>query len=296
LIINILLRFQIIFFLFIVSNFAIANDLVGTSKQILGNYIVGAMHEHTPEFIKYFDAEYTFSSDSPDTFSLTTLSSIYEEEQSVIFNQTSLFRHDDNTTLNIGLGYRNLFSDDKMIFGANIFYDREIQVTHQRLGLGIELLTSVFDLRTNYYESFSDIKLVTNNDREKALDGYDVRIDYHLPSSLVEGYSVTFFTLLYDWSESGGDFELDGYKVGFSSKVYRNLYVETGIDDDGTNDKDFYLVFNYAFKFNDNGSDIVENKEAFQFESVRHRMFEKVLRENRIIKVVKGAVKVKRGN
>lgn len=284
------------FYLFFQNLNVLAEDIETSTKKILGEYIVGTIDKFTPNFMKYVDMEYMFSADSPDTFSLTTLSSIYEEEQSVFFNQTSLFRHDDNTTLNIGLGYRNLFSDDKMIFGANIFYDREIQVTHQRIGLGIEFLTSVFDIRSNYYEAFSDTKLVTNNDREKALDGYDVRIDYHLPSSIVEGYRVTFFTLLYDWSESGGDFELDGYKVGFSSKVYRNLYVETGIDDDGTNDKDFYLVLNYAFKFNDNGFDIVEAEEAFQFASVRHRMFEKVLRENRIIKVVKGAVKVKRGN
>ena len=78
--------------------------------------------------------------------------------------------------------------------------------------------------------------------------------------------------------------------------MYRNFYLETGIDDDGTNDKDFYLVLNYAFKFDDEEIGASVGQEGLAFESVRHRMYEKVLRENRIIKVVKGAVKVKRGN
>ena len=288
---------KIILFLniFLFKVFNVYADNIDSTKQILGDYIVGSIDEHTPDFIKYFDMEYTFSADSSDAFSITTLSSISEESESAMFNQTSIFRSNNNTTINLGFGYRSLVNDDKMILGVNFFYDRELEVTHQRYGLGIEFLTSVFDLRSNYYEAFSDMKLVENNDREKALDGLDVRLDYHLPSHIVGGYSITAFVSYYDWNESGGDFSSDGYKIGFTGKIYRNFYIETGIDDDGTNDKDFYLVFNYAFKFNDNGSNFMQNKEAFGFESVKHRMFEKVLRENRIIKVVKGAVKVKRG-
>ena len=291
-------KILLLLYLFLCQNYVFslqANDLVNSSKKILGEYIIGGIDENTPDFVKYLDMEYTFSADSSDTFSVTALSSIFEESQSVFFNQTSVFRSNDNTTINIGFGYRSLISEDKMIIGANVFYDRETEATHQRAGIGIEFLTSVFDLRSNYYEAFSDTKLVENNDTEKALDGWDIRFDYHLPSDIVDGYSVTAFVSYYDWKESGGDFSVDGYKVGFTGKIYRNLYVETGIDDDGTGDHDFYLVLNYALKFNDNGSNIMENKEAFGFESVRHRMFEKVLRENRIIKVVKGAVKVKRG-
>jgi len=274
-----------------------ANDIINSSKQTLGNYIVGTISDNTPDFIKYFDMEYTFSADSEDTFSITTLSSIFDDDEGLMFNQTSIYRSNNNTTVNMGLGYRSLLNDDKMILGANVFYDRELEATHQRVGVGVEMLTSIFDLRSNLYEAFSDRKLVANNDTEKALDGWDVRLDYHLPSSMVDGYDVTFFTSYYDWSESGGSFSVDGYKIGFSSKLYKNLYIEAGLDDD-TSNTDFYLVMNYAFKFFDNENSVSrnENKSGFEFESIKHRLYEKVLRENRIIKVVKGAVKVKRGN
>ena len=285
-------------FVFLLQGSVYANDILSTSKQTLGNYIVGAISNSTPDFIKYFDMEYTFSADSEDTFSITTLSSISEDDESLMFNQTSIYRSNDNTTVNMGFGYRSFLNDDKMILGANVFYDREVEVTHQRVGIGLELLTSIFDLRSNLYEAFSDKKLVANNDIEKALDGWDVRLDYHLPATMVDGYDVTFFTSYYDWSESGGTFSVDGYKIGFSSRLYKNLYIEAGLDDDNKDNQDFYLVMNYAFKFFDNENNVSENRTqgSFEFESVKHRLYEKVLRENRIIKVVKGAVKVKRGN
>ena len=60
-----------------------------------------------------------------------------EGDTDAFFNQTSIYQHDGNTTFNTGFGYRNLFNDKKIIFGINAFYDREIKVTHQRVGLGI---------------------------------------------------------------------------------------------------------------------------------------------------------------
>mgnify|MGYP001210042693 CR=1 FL=1 len=51
-----------------------------------------------------------------------------------------------------------------------------------------------------------------------------------------------------------------------------------------------------SFLNNDKELYAMESQEILTFESVRHRMYEKVLRENRIVKVIKGAVKVKRGN
>jgi len=160
---SIILKYITIIFFILYSGVGLTQDLIGTSKQILGNYIVGAIKSSTPDFIKYFDAEYKFSADNPDNISLTALSAISESSTSSLFNQTTIVRHDDNTTVNIGLGYRSLLNNDKAILGLNAFYDREINVTHQRYGIGLEFLTSIFDLRSNYYEAFSDTKLVENN-------------------------------------------------------------------------------------------------------------------------------------
>ena len=49
-------------------------------------------------------------------------------------------------------------------------------------------------------------------------------------------------------------------------------------------------------QFNNIENTTKSNSNAFELETVENRMYEKVIRENRVIKVVKGAVKVKRGN
>ncbi|PPR16105.1 MAG: hypothetical protein CFH33_00947 [Alphaproteobacteria bacterium MarineAlpha9_Bin3] len=285
-----------IFFIIFFCKLALTEEYISTAKQIIGEYLIGGIENNTPDFIKTLDIEYIHSDDYDSTFSLNAVSSIYEGDTDVFFNQTSVYQHDGNTTLNTGLAYRNLFSDKKIIFGVNAFYDREIKVTHQRVGLGVELLTSVFDLRSNIYESFSKTKLVESNNTEKALDGWDLRGDYHLPSSIVDDYRVSLFTSYYDWSESGGDFSSDGYKIGFTGRPYKNLFLEAAIDDDGSSNKDFYFLLNYSLKLYESNNELTVNSGNFELQNVEHRMYEKVIRENRIVKVVKGAVKVKRGN
>ena len=285
-----------IFFIIFFCKLAFTEEYISTAKQIIGEYLVGGIENNTPDFIKTLDIEYIYSDDYDSTFSVNAVSSIYEGDSDVFFNQTSIYQHDGNTTFNTGLGYRNLLNDKKIILGINAFYDREIKVSHQRVGFGLELLSSVFDLRSNFYEAFSKTKLVESDNTEKALDGWDLRGDYYLPSSIVNDYSVSLFVTYYDWKESGGDFSSDGYKIGFTGKPYKNLTVEAAIDDDSTSGKDFYVSLNYSLKLQNEKDNIIINSSSYEFTNVEHRMYEKVIRENRIIKVVKGAIKVKRGN
>ena len=75
-----------------------------------------------------------------------------------------------------------LLNDNKVIIGANTFYDHQFDESHKRLGLGVEAITSIFDLRGNYYNAMSGRR--TNKEgsyTERALDGWDLRTDYHLP-------------------------------------------------------------------------------------------------------------------
>ena len=65
------------------------------------------------------------------------------------FNQNTASFHNDDQTVNFGLGYRSLQNDDKLMLGANIFFDYSFDDAHQRNGAGIEAISSVFDLRAN---------------------------------------------------------------------------------------------------------------------------------------------------
>ena len=72
-----------------------------------------------------------------------------DNPNSFLFNQINLNRSDDRTTLNLGLGYRRLNTDETWMGGVNAFYDHEFPDDHKRNGIGFELISSVFETRVN---------------------------------------------------------------------------------------------------------------------------------------------------
>ena len=121
------------------------NDLGGVSA---GDGLVGGL--------KYIDFDLKLQEYYKPTFSIMSVYELLElNNGGTIFNQTSLNTHDSDETINIGLGVRKLLSDNKVIIGANTFYDHQFDESHKRLGLGVEAITSIFDLRGNYYNALS---------------------------------------------------------------------------------------------------------------------------------------------
>ncbi len=108
---------------------------------------------------------------------------------------------------NLGVGFRYLASDllfeQGIIVGSNVYYDAAYSENggrHTQLGLGIEFLSQVLDLRGNYYFPISDKKIIDDYynfgqrslmqyfREEEALRGYDAEIGIPVPllSSIIE--------------------------------------------------------------------------------------------------------------
>ena len=103
------------------------------------------------EKIKFLDIEAQIKENLKPTFGITNVNSLVENNKSVLFNQNSLSLHNDDQTVNIGFGYRSLINDDKIILGSNIFFDQSFDDSHQRVGAGVEAISSVGSLRLNQY-------------------------------------------------------------------------------------------------------------------------------------------------
>ena len=94
-----------------------------------------------------------------------------DNPNSFIFNQINLNRFDDRTTLNLGLGYRRLNSDETWMTGVNAFYDHEFPDDHKRNGIGFELISSVFETRVNTYNGTTGYIKDKSGTDSKVLDG-----------------------------------------------------------------------------------------------------------------------------
>ena len=126
----------------------------------LGTSVSSLLSENSR--VKYLDLNLGVQEHLKPTISLTNVNMISEYGNSAIFNQNSLNLHNNDQTINLGIGHRTLLNDDKVIFGLNIFFDYAFDDSHQRNGAGLEVISSVFDLRSNIYDATSGCLLYTS--------------------------------------------------------------------------------------------------------------------------------------
>ena len=115
------------------------------------------------------------------TVDIGVLKAYGDNPNSFLFNQFNLNRFDKRTTLNVGLGYRRLNDDETWMTGFNVFYDHEFPNDHKRNGVGIEVISSVFELRVNQYNGTTGYITDKSGIDSKALDGRDMGFKVALP-------------------------------------------------------------------------------------------------------------------
>ena len=213
---------------------------------------------------------------------ILTLKPLIDTDNGLTFFQGSFFTHDgDRETLNLGFGRRIFSNDDSVMFGLNAFYDHELGYDHQRTSLGAEIRSSILELNSNHYFALSNSRTVKDNVKEEVADGYDIEIGAHIP------YVPTakFFTKYFEYDVPGGS-NYEGLE--YSSKIgvpNSGIDFEIGFKDFANNGSEDEWFFNLTFSLNKINADrnFITNK-AFERVSMKDKKYEKVRRENLILK------------
>ena len=241
------------------------------------------------ENLKYFDISLDIQEKEKPTIEIQSVSKIKEDNDSAFFNQTNLSSYNGETTINLGFGKRKLYKDETVMLGSNIFVDYQLDESHLRTGLGVEAISSVFDLRGNYYNAISGFK-VNDEGREKALDGYDVQLNYHMiGKSVTDLYLNTF-----EWENPNSTFKEKGEKIGITSQI-GNLNFNLGYLNDNKNNDGFFAGIKLVVPLGNTNEKIPEARtESLQYVSVREKLYIPVKRENkiRVVKISKSGVKI----
>ena len=273
-------------------------DIVNAAEQKAINATNGIIRSLTSdlseflkdfESVKYLDIQVEVQDSLNPAISITNVNSLFENTNSAFFNQNTLTHSKDEQTINFGLGYRTLLNNDKLLLGANIFYDYAFDDNHRRIGAGVEAISSVFDLRGNIYEAESDIATLTDGSTEEALDGWDARLDYHIPV----GFDLRLFGTYFDWENKAKTYENKGEQYGFAGQ-YGLVKFEVGYRDEEDKKKDAFAKISMVIPLGSVASSSVIPRGAFELVSVRDQMYEPVERENRIrvVKISSGNVVV----
>jgi len=233
------------------------------------------------ESIKYLDFSIEGQEELKPTFSIMSVNEILKIDSGTIFNQTSFNNHDGDQTINIGFGARKLFNENKVLVGSNIFYDHQFNNTHERTGAGIEAISSIFDVRGNYYNALSGRRINDDGLIERALDGWDTQIDYHLP--IKHDVSVFLNAFEFENPEATSDFKQTGNKMGLNAK-FGHFLIEAGYMDDNQENDSVYGSIKFVINM---GEDKIYNsKDPLEMLYVGNKLYEPVKRENKI-RVVK---------
>ena len=120
---------------------AVANEGVGVAKSFLEKYFPTV------------EISYTTGLYGKPTTGVLVVAPLSDRSdvKNTLFTQVSTFYTDNRTTVNLGLGYRRLEWDNKLLLGANLFYDHEFPYDHQRTSVGLEARTTAGEINFNQY-------------------------------------------------------------------------------------------------------------------------------------------------
>ena len=231
---------------------------------------------------------------SKPEFGVLTIQPVFEDEDphQTYFWQGSVFHHDggDRNTLNIGFGKRWVTPNEKLMLGANIFYDHEFPQDHQRYSIGIEAKGSILGFSVNNYKAISGWVDGPSGQQEAALDG----LEYQIGSQVPFIPDARVFVKRFDWSGLQNSSDLQGYEysLDFSRSTQSGWGIEIGSRNADDRPTDNFVHLKYRLSIGDD--EPVKNNRAlisdkiFETASVLDRRLEKVRRTNKIAKQSSG--------
>ena len=179
-------------------------------------------------------------------------------------------------------GIKSELNNNTLIVGANAFYDHQLTESHERVGVGVEAITSSFDVRYNHYSAMSGRRTNAEGTIERALDGWDIRGDYHLPID----HDVNIFVSAFEFEnpEDISSYKETGNKIGLDAKV-GNFAIEAGYMDDNQENDAYFGNIKYVVNFGSDNQDH-SSSNSKSLTDVSDKLYQPVKRENKI-RVVK---------
>jgi hypothetical protein len=274
-----------------------AEKVKDAAKKAIKDEAVGIASSYLE---KYFDV-FELSIDSPEDLSSASILVVKglsdpDDIKNTWFTQGSLFLDAGRATLNLGLGYRHLTADDKLLLGVNTFYDQEYPYRHGRASLGLEARTTVGEVNFNRYWATTSWQAGDNGLDEHAMGGLDLEIGIPLPYM----NWATFYARTFKWhSVIRGEKDSIGNDLSFRAEVpvIPGLAIEAGHRQySSAESSDNFLKIEFdLIKAAKKEKAPLFTSYAYKMGSMADQRLKKVRRENKIYKQKKSSTVTVRG-
>ena len=287
-------------FIFLLSSMASANivleDFISKAADTLENKMENAAND----IFNNVEIDLSGFSDGKPSYGISTLLPLYNENNRNSFLQGHISTQAHIEMLNLGYVQRYGLLENKLIAGFNIFYDYDLEHSHERMSLGTDLLTSLGDIHLNYYDAITNFRVVDGK-KEYTLDGYDVQFALPLPYLP----KSKLYAELFSWNGINSSRDLEGESYSIKNELPYGISLELGKKsyDQLAQDEEFITLNLNFYNFKNNRRPLSEELakmysikpyDVIYFNDVSDRMFEKVRRENKIKKQTNrsGVVKI----
>ena len=258
----------------------------------------------SPDWLKRSSLTVTESQDNDVEFEFETIQPLMqtpETKEHTVFFQGRVAKQDDDETINIGIGYRNLSEDENLLLGINAFYDATTDYGHRRGSVGAEAIGKTFTARANIYSAFSKEKKKVKGSittYQSALDGYDFSVDAPMPYMPWMRVQATG----YQWSAKKDFKDVSGARLAFVGNLNKHVSFEIGTDDNNYNGTDNFISVQYNLAGEQtNGvtaslADGAFSDEVATQRDLKNHTLDKVIRNNNVVVQTRGGVVIGRSN
>lgn len=265
------------------------NDVDGLKAEAISSVNSGAAGAAKSFLEKYFptvEVQLDLFNKNKPTSSLLILAPLSDPDdvENTFFTQNSIYHQDNRTTVNMGLGYRRLELDNKLLLGINAFYDHEFPYDHGRTSVGLEARSTVGEINFNHYFAATGWRNGAKGLQEHTLGGTDLEAGVPLPYMNWAKLYVRGFV----WNAYPGVADLKGIDVSLRAQVplLQGLSIEVGHRNFNNLPSENFIRINYNLMsiMKLQAAQPLISQNAYSLSSMENKRYDKVRRENLIVK------------
>ena len=227
-------------------------------------------------------------------FSILGVRDIIPQENSNLFTQFSLHTQEVNSDKrmigNIGLGYRFLNSDQSMMFGANTFYDQDLEENHKRVGLGFEAKAAMLDFNYNLYQKATN-QLVISGTNEQVLSGQEYNITSQIPYMPWSTFNFQGYRMENEKTTQDVKGNIYSLEMALNPSLQFDILKDVSSVDGQEDEWEYMLTFTHPPRENKSTlADGLTSNEAFVKKDMQASLKDKVRRNNNLAVEIQGAI------
>ena len=227
-------------------------------------------------------------------FKILGVRDILPSDNSNLFTQFSLHTQEINSDKriigNLGLGYRFLNSDQSMMFGANTFYDQDLEENHKRVGLGFEAKAAMLDFNYNLYQKATN-QLVISGTNEQVLSGQEYNITSQIPYMPWSTFNFQGYRMENEKTTQDVKGNIYSLEMALNPSLQFDILKDVSSVDGQEDEWNYRLTFTHPPRNNKASLlDGVVSQEAFVKKDMKDSLKGKVRRNNNLAVEIQGAI------